>query len=323
MMDQTISSFPQQLSWIPDITGRFDSGAFTSYVVCGMGGSHLAADILKRLKPTLNLIVHSDYDLPLLKESSKQSRLVIASSYSGNTEETITSFNQALAQGCSVAAITTGGRLLELAQDKDVPYIKLPVTGIQPRSALGYSLRALLKILGQTDLLEQTAQLADTLKATDWRSKGQTLAETIKGKVPLIYASARNYALAYNWKIKLNETGKIPAFYNLLPELNHNEMTGFAYTDLSKPLSSQFYFIMLADQRDEAGVQTRMRVLTEVLEGLGLPVITVAVEGDSETVRVFNSLILADWLAYYTALQYGAEPEQVPLVEQFKKKLKP
>ncbi|MBU1039334.1 hypothetical protein KKC17_03900 [Patescibacteria group bacterium] len=322
MMEQAIRDFPKQFSFQPKIQGgQIDLKQFFNYLVCGMGGSHLAADVLKRIKPQLNLIIHSDYGLPEFITVEPSGTLVIISSYSGNTEEALDSLNQALDRGLNCLVISVGGQLLQIAKEKNLPYIQLPDTGIQPRSALGFSLIAMLKATNQEDILSTISQLASTLNPSVWESQGEILAEELKGHIPVVYASSKNYALAYNWKIKLNETGKVPAFYNLLPELNHNEMTGYDYTDLSRSLSDKLFFIILVDQADNLKIQKRISVLTQILEDRDLPVTTIKLTGQNDLEKIFNSLILADWLAYYTALIYEAEPTAVPLVEEFKAKL--
>ena len=155
--------------------------------------------------------------------------LVIVSSYSGNTEEAIDVFKTALKKRIPLAVLTTGGTLLTLAQQSNVPYVQLPSTGIQPRSASGYSFMGLVALLQDKKLLAEAEALSVTLKPARYKRKGKTLSGNIKGKIPVIYASQANEAVAYNWKIKFNETGKIPAFYNVFPELNHNEMTVLFY----------------------------------------------------------------------------------------------
>ncbi|MFZ5390656.1 MAG: bifunctional phosphoglucose/phosphomannose isomerase [Patescibacteria group bacterium] len=322
MMDQAIRDFSKQFLFKPQIEGSvIDLANFSSYVVCGMGGSHLAADILKRINPKINLIIHSDYGLPELNQSDLSKVLVIISSYSGNTEETLDALEKALAKGLTCLTISVGGQLLQIAKEKNLPYIQLPDTGIQPRSALGFSLMAMLKAVNQEETLKEVNKLSAVLNPTALENRGEDLAEQAKGRIPVIYASTKNYALAYNWKIKLNETGKIPAFYNLLPELNHNEMTGYDYTDLNRSLSDKFFFIILLSATDDVRNKKRAEVLARLLEDKELLVLSVDSIGQTDLENIFNSLILADWFAYYTALIYEADPSEVPLVEEFKSKL--
>jgi len=327
-MEEVIRNFPKQFEWEPKIENADTWSALGKYIICGMGGSHLQGDVFQNAVPGFDLSVHQDYGLPRWPQEVLEKTLIIASSYSGNTEETLSSFEGAIKNGYPVAAITTGGKLLSRAKQHGVPYIQIPDTGIQPRSALGYTFKALAKMVGRDDIVEQAASLASKLDADKLEPQGRELAETLKGKVPVLYASNRNYSVAYNWKIKFNETGKIPAFYNVFPELNHNEMTGFSAKggpasggDVSEAasLSENFHFLFFKDADDHPKIQKRMEVLEKLYKERGLPVTMLDLKGSSTLEKIFSSLLLGDWTAYYTAQQYGLESEQVPMVEEFKK----
>ena len=139
--------------------------------------------------------------------------------------------------------------------------------------------------------------------------------------MPVIYASARNFAVAYNWKIKFNETGKVPAFAGVLPELNHNEMTGFDISSSTAHLAKPFYFIFLRDRADGARIKKRIEVLNQLYGERGLLVAAIDMPAGGVFHKIFSSLILADWMAYHTALLYGRDPREVPMVEEFKRLL--
>jgi len=321
-MHETIKNFAQQFKYEPKINGQLQLGGVKTFIAVGMGGSHLAADILNNYDPIFNIIIHKNYGLPALPNDVLRSGLVIANSYSGNTEEVLDAFNLALERKLNVAAISVGGKLIELAREHKVPFIQMPDIGIQPRSALGFHTKALLKTMDKARELSEITQLADLLKPEDFEARGGELAERIKDKVPVIYASEANQAIAYNWKIKFNETGKIPAFYNVLPELNHNEMTGFDVKDSSRHLSQNFMFFLLIDKDDHPQIQKRMKILKKLYEDRGLPIQFLELMGKNKFHKIFSSLVLADWIAYYTARQYNLEPEQVPMLEEFKKLIK-
>jgi len=267
-------------------------------------------------------VVQSDYGFPAdMKPEWLAYILFIASSYSGNTEETIDAYNEAGRKGVARAVIAVGGALLAAAKKDGVPYVQLPDTGIQPRSALGFSFKALLKIIGEHDALRQVSGLAQTLRPSEYEAQGRELAQKLKGCVPVIYSSARNGSIAQNWKIKFNETGKIPAFYNVFPELNHNEMTGFDVVDATRNLSDTFFFIFLRDPADDPRILKRMEITERLYRDRGLNVSVVEMRGVDFFEKIFSSLLVADWAAYYTAEAYGVESEQVPMVEEFKKRI--
>ncbi len=313
-MEQAIRDFFKQFVFEPEIINTTpDLAQYERWCVVGMGGSHLAADIIHDVNPALDLLVYHDYGLP----ASSHNRLIICSSYSGNTEEVIDAYRQAHAQGLTTISIAIGGQLIELAKHDRTAYIVLPDTGIQPRSALGYSYNALLKAMGQDQALTEASDIS-RLHANDFESIGQDLATKLRGKLPIIYSSGRNISVAYNWKIKFNETGKIPAFYNTLPELNHNEMNGFDHNDHTAGLSDNFSFIFLTDSDDHPRINKRFAILEKLYTERGYPVERLELQGNNHYEKIFRSLIIADWASYYTALNYGLDPEQVPMVEQFK-----
>ncbi|MDO8463491.1 MAG: SIS domain-containing protein [bacterium] len=310
-MDQAIKDFPQQFTFTPEIVGTVRK--HRAFVVAGMGGSALAVGLLRLWKPELDMVTHRDYGLPSCTDLSE--RLFIASSYSGNTEETLDALAAARARGLDVAVVATGGELLTVAQAEGLPYVQMPATGIQPRTALGYSTLALLALVDPDGVPElQHVELATDASA----SRGKVLAGQLAGRVPVVYASTRNRAIAYNWKIKLNETGKIPAFMNVFPELNHNEMNGFEAMPATRTRTSMFHGIFLHDDRDDERTRRRMEVCATMYRDRGVPVEVVQLEGAGTWARVWNSLLTADWMAYHTAIANGADPERVPMVEEFK-----
>ncbi len=318
-MEKAINEFPGQFKYNPEIKNGEKLSEYDSYIIGGMGGSGLVAGILRAIEPGIDIAAHHEYGLPKYIENDSKKRLFIAISYSGNTEETIDFFSSAIDKKFPVAVISTGGKLLELADEYGAPYIKLPDTGIQPRMSLGFMLRALLKLVGNKELFDETEKLSDSLEPDKLKNKGVELADELKGSIPVIYGSRRNQSIVYNWKIKFNETGKIPSFYNIFPELNHNEMTGFDIKDATRGLSEKFKFILLKDSEDDSRIRRRMEILEGLYKDRGLEVLSVEITGANRMERIFSSLITADWTAYHTALNYGVEPEQVPMVEEFKK----
>ncbi|MDO8561124.1 MAG: bifunctional phosphoglucose/phosphomannose isomerase [bacterium] len=318
-MREQIVNFNKQFAFEPEIKNAANLRKYKKFIVAGMGGSHLAGDLIKGWMPELDIVINSDYGLPTINESRKSETLLIASSYSGNTEETLDAFKKAQEENISIAVVAAGGELLRLADETGSPYVQLPDTGIQPRMATGFSFKALLKLMGQEDALKEVTALAGTLKPSEYEDEGKALAERLRGHIPVIYSSSRNRATAYNWKIKFNETGKIPAFCNAFPELNHNEMTGFDIQEATSDLSKNFYFIILRDRNDHPKILKRMEVMAGLLKKRGLPPEFVELKGKNIFEKMFASLVLADWVALYTAEGYGVESEKVPMVEEFKK----
>ena len=294
-------------------------GPFERVVLCGMGGSALAAVILQQyVADQIRLDVVNDYALP--KGCSPYLTLVIASSYSGNTEETIASFHQAREEGYALVALSHGGQIQSLAEEYNVPHFVVPES-IQPRVSIGYGMGIILGILEQLgriplqhEILSQIehalTQKIDTLEAL-----GKSIAGKVQVTVPVIYAGAQNYALARITKIHFNENAKTQSFFNVFPELNHNEMVG--YTNLvMKPT-----ILYLKSSFDHERVHLRMKVMKELLEPKDIHFLELVLEGETWLEEVYYGLIVAYFASFYLALANGVDPEPVAMVEDFKKLL--
>lgn len=314
-----IINFTEQFKYKPVIENAAMLKKRKRLIVVGMGGSHLAGDILAAIKPSLGIRVHQNYGLPELPEEDLHDSLIVLSSYSGNTEEVLDAYRAAKERNLETAVISIGGKLLESAKKDGVPFIQLPDTGIAPRFASGFSLLALLKIAGEDKILLDAEKLAAELVPESWEKQGKLMAKNLTGKVPLIYASLKNQTLAYNWKIRLNETGRIPAFYNVFPELNHNELDGFDARKSVRGLSENFYFIFLRDSDDDPRIVRRMEAMKTLLGEKNLPTEVVRLESGSALYKIFASIILADWVSHYLAEDYGIGEADPHLVEKFKK----
>lgn len=318
MMNDAIRVFPTQFLYEPEVIGDFEASKYSRFIIAGMGGSHLAADLLQETRPDLTIRIYSDYGLPPISAEDKNKTLVILSSYSGNTAETLSAGEAALKAGVAMAAVAVGGKLLEFARINSIPYIELPNTGIQPRSAAGFSLRALMKLVGAEEDLMISRKVSN-IDVSELEQQGQKLAKSLQGCVPVIYTETRHRSIAYNWKIKFNETAKIPAFSNVVPELNHNEMNGYDLIDTTKSLSDKFAFVFLLSESDHEQNKKRFAVLEKLYTARKLPVYKVWLTGNTEYEKAARALMVADWTAVYLAEFYGTEAEQVPMVEEFKK----
>jgi glucose/mannose-6-phosphate isomerase len=320
-MSETILKSARQFAFEPKIINAQSLKKTSEYIAVGMGGSHLAVDLIKMWLPELDIISHQNYGLPKLTKTELKKRLIIFSSYSGNTEEVIDSYEKAGAMGLNRAVISIGGKLLELAKKDQVAYIQMPDFGIQPRSALPLSLLSFLLFLGQKKMLFDVKKLQFDFYPEKFEKAGQELAEILRHRVPIIYTSAQNKTLGYIWKINFNETGKIPAFNNIFPELNHNEMNGFGVEKTTVRLSDNFYFLFLLDKDDSSKIKKRMEITAKLYTNRNLPSKIITLEENNQFLKFFNSLALVEFAAYFTAQNYGLESEQVPMVEEFKKML--
>lgn len=311
----------------PDHDGR----EITKVVVAGMGGSALAALMLKvwlesELKIPIEVV--RDYTLPAYVD---QDTLVIASSYSGNTEETVACFGQARERSAQVAVIASGGKLVRLADEHSVARVALP-TGVQPRMTVIYQLRALTALFGHFgvigfDKFDAIKKLADWLgkEAMAWvpgvrtdRNYAKQLALMAVGKTPVFYAGGLMAPMAYKWKISWNENAKNVAFWNQYPEFNHNEFLGWT----SHPVEKPFVVFDLKSSFENPRTQKRMEISDRLLSGKRPKAIPVELRGDSILAQMLWSNVLADFTSIYVAILNGVDPTPVALIEKFKEELK-
>lgn len=279
----------------------------------------MAADIMLSYDPALSMGVHADYGLPNIPEPKEA--LVIASSYSGNTEEVLDAYKTARAENLPLLAISIGGELLEAAKRDGMPYIQMPDRGLQPRAALGFAFRALAKALGREDILKESSALA-SLNGDQAKTIGEKVATHCTDGVPMIYASSRNAGVAHVWKVKLNEGAKIPAFDNMFPELNHNEMIGFDRVEKTDTISKNFRFLFLRDNEDSARMSRRMDMTQKLLTDRGFSLLNILLEGKTRLEKIFSSLFIADWAALALAKRYGVDPENVRMIEDLKQQMR-
>jgi len=310
--------FSSQLLWKPERVKMSDYSAISHFILGGMGGSHLGAGVLKMLKPGLNLYVHRNYGLPPFTDDFLAQGVCIASSYSGNTEEVLSFYDEARDKGLKIVVVTSGGELLKRAEKNGSDLIVLP-TGFQPRDALGFFVRALSMVVGNEDI-NKVLDVEDSVQEIS-QELIEGVVSHVSGFVPVVYSSLSNLPLAYMWKIKFNETSKNPAFYNVLPELNHNEMEGFDFSEKTAGFSKQFKFIFLTDPLDDSRIIRRMNVLKEVYESKGLLVKEVLLPASSTLEKISFGITLAHLVSHKLAEYNGSPADEVPLIENFKKKL--
>jgi len=330
---QLMVDFPSQLRQAVEIAQKFDWDKKhfrpTSIVVAGMGGSAIGGDLVRSfLAYELNVpfYVVRHYRLPAFVGPQT---LVFASSYSGNTEETLSAFEEAKRKQAEVICITTGGKLAFKATG--LPIITIP-SGYPPRAALGFSFVHLLLALGKMGLaLDYTAavlRLADFLEkeikhwerdAVRGKNEAKKLAAQLYGKVPLIYAGTDFLEpAAVRWKGQVCENAKQLAFYNLFPEFNHNELVGFG---LLKHLAGKLVAVFLQDKDDHPRVLVRMKVVEDIFKKKRVPVLKLASKGESVLERMFYLILLGDFVSYYLAILNGVNPKPVEVIDYLKGRL--
>lgn len=295
-------------------------------VVAGMGGSAFGA-LISTSWPghTMPFEIVRNYDIPAYVSAKT---LFVASSYSGNTEETIAALEQAEAKGACIVIIANGGKLEEIAAAKKYPFAKLPTVG-QPRFAVLVALKGLLSLLAaagvvsmeelQPQLEAAATFLEKAVKA--WRpdvptaqNRAKQIAQEIIGKSAVIYSGPRLYPAAYKWKIDCNENAKHIAWVNQYPEFNHNEFIGWSKQPVDKP----YTVIDLRSNLEHERIQKRFVVSERLLSGMRPSPIVVEVEGRSLLEQLVWTIALGDYTSVYLALLNNVNPSPVDLVEAFK-----
>ncbi len=318
----------EQVKFSAELEGEVKEGKVSNVIVAGMGGSALAAGLVKNwLDLNTPFEIIRDYKLPkLVNEES----LVIISSYSGNTEEVLAALEDAEAKKAKITVVTSGGKLAEIAKAKNYPLVALP-GGLQPRMALINNMCGLLRILEDYRLvkgkLAEVSELADWLQSEveNWLPEvpsqsnlAKQLALKSAGKTPVIYAGPLMAPVAYKWKISFNENSKNVAFYNYFSEFNHNEIMGW----VSHPVEKPFVIFNLISGFENPRILKRFDISEKLLSGRWPSPITVELKGDSVIKQMLLGSILADFVSIYLAILNGVDPTQVEVLEKLKTELK-
>lgn len=285
-----------------------------SIIVGGMGGSALPANALRFLEPALPISIHRDYDLP---ESAPADALYVAVSYSGNTEETLSFAHRAHERGYSLAVVTSGGKLLELAQEATLPFVKIE-SGEQPRNAVLSAARALALLLGNEDLNSAISGIEFDAEAIE--QEAGALAGTLANGLPIFYAARPNGFLAYAAKVQMNESAKMPSYANVFPELNHNEMQSFD-TFAPSAVAAVARFVLLRDDADNLHVTKAMTIFTELMRERSRNITEVMITSGTRAYKLVRTWYLMHRTACELAKERDIDPDAIPLVEEFKKRI--
>jgi glucose/mannose-6-phosphate isomerase len=288
-------------------------------VIAGMGASGIGANLVESLtfgRIPIPITVCKSYNIP---QFVSPHTLFIASSYSGDTEETIAALNKALLKRAQVIAIASEGKLLEICKEYNLVYIQLPSGSDSPRAMLPYILIALLYVLYHTNLIG-AAFIKETENAIEFLDRGEKgiqseaelIAKKLKGKLPVIYCDNRLYAMALRFQQQLNENAKQMAHINTFPEMNHNELAGWRFPETLMPLLQPVY---LYSDHDHERVEKRMEICREIFEKKSNPIIDIIGEGASLLEQYFYLIHLTDWISCHLARENGVEPDPVePIV---------
>lgn len=329
-----IRAMPQQcgLAWQRALHFRLppDYRNFDKIVVLGMGGSAIGGDLLRCLaleQCATPVFVQRDYTLPRFVDART---LVIASSYSGNTEETLSAFDQALAGPAKKLVLTTGGELKARAVSKGIPTLLIDYRS-EPRSALAHSFMPLLAFCQQAGALpDQSAAVEEMARVLEGlgreldrdvplaRNPGKQLAAKLHGRMVLVYSAGFLADAARRWKTQLNENSKAWAFSDLLPELNHNSVVGYEFPP---QVGKSAFAVLLRSPLLHPRVLKRYELTADILRQAGVESQTVEARGQSHLSQMMGLVLFGDYVSYYLALLNGADPAPVKVIDYLKKRL--
>jgi glucose/mannose-6-phosphate isomerase len=302
-------------------------------VISGMGGSAIGADLLAAYVAPLcrvPVIVHRDYGLPAFAKGSET--LFVASSHSGNTEETLDSFDQALKAGCRLVAICTGGALAERAEAAGVPVWRFQHQG-QPRAAVGFSFGLLLALFARLDLIppqdESVAEAVAAMKHSQehFRPEVPTVKNPTKryagqlmGRLVTVVGSGYLAPVARRWKTQINELAKAAATFEILPEADHNTVQGLMFPENTLNAHSMTMFLRAPSDHPRNRLRSDLTRQAFLLEGLNTDFTDG--RGESPLAHMWTLILFGDTMAYYLAIAYGVDPSPVPALESLKEALR-
>lgn len=334
-MLRLLAEFPQQL---PDAAGIGASIKFSldkdysKIVFSGLGGSAIGADLLRSYvskECRIPIIVNRDYTLPAFVD---EDTLLVVSSYSGNTEETLSAYEEGKKRNAKIVAITSNGKLKSMAERDGFPYIIIP-QGFPPRCALGYSSIPMIVLFSKSGLIsnkddeiketsEVLTELRDAVLSPDVKDDkniAKNIAKDLLNRYAIIYGANQYIDTAVTrWRGQLAENSKAISSTHVFPEMNHNEIVGWC---CPKNLMKDLVVIMLRDTGDHPRVKKRMDISKSIIEKEGAKIIEVASRGKSILSRIFSLIYIGDFVSFYLAVLNNVDPTPVDKVTYLKEEL--
>ena len=334
-MLELLLDFPAQCesAWRLGLETPLSKQTFDRVHFLGMGGSAIGGDLIRSYlesKLSLPIFIHRSYELPA---SVGRSSLVLAVSYSGNTEETLTAYRSARKRGARLVAVTSGGTLLQWAKRDGIPFAQIP-SGFPPRAALGYLFFVPLLVLCRTagvrvergefqEMMRLLVQLRDGElgpMVPSSKNLSKRLALTLFDHIPVIYAGiSRMDAVAFRWRGQIAENAKQLGWHHLFPEMNHNEIMGWHHP---RRLFRSFKILFLRDREDFPQVRRRMDITRSlVTQEVGVKTLEVWSRGKGLLARLFSLIYIGDFVSYYLAVLNRVDPTPVARIEELKRRL--
>jgi len=309
----------------------YTNPSFKNIVVLGMGGSAIGGDLLSDYltdELSIPIVVIRGYNIPKFVDENS---LVFAVSYSGNTEETFSALKKCLEVKARVIALTSGGKFMDFSQKNNFPVIKVPA-GIQPRAAISYLFFPILKAIERLGMIQQKeSEIEETFNilqklSQEYKAKSPSknnfakkVALILYQYLPLIYGSEGLLeAVAMRWKTQINENSKWPCFWNVFPELDHNEIVGY---EIENSVNRQVKIVYLQDKEGSLRVEQRREITRKIIENKVAEFIVCPTKGKGKMARMFSLIYLGDLVSYYLAILNQVDPSPVACIENLKKEL--
>lgn len=323
-MKALVESFAEQLKRAKDIASKAvisKSGDIQNIIVTGLGGSGIGGTILNELvndSCSVPIIINKDYFLPAFANANT---LLIVSSYSGNTEETVQVLNEAISKKVQIVCVTSGGKVLELAKQHQFDFIEIP-GGNPPRSCIGYSLVQLIQVLISKGFADKTL-MADLDMSIELLNKekdaikteASEIAKKLSGQIAIIYSLGSCEGVSVRFRQQINENSKALCWHHVFPEMNHNELVG--WTTENKNLS----VVTFHTSFDYKRTQKRYEVCKPIFQKYAKEVIDIKAKGLSKLEQFIYLIHIGDWISCYIADIRGIDPVEVNVIDQLKKEL--
>ena len=325
-MDQLISRFMDQLEEALEIGAAAQIKPLEKPVehvfVAGLGGSGIGADFVSTFisgEAKVPYLVGKEYDVPAYIGKNS---LCFASSYSGNTEETLSSVEQIMAAGARLICLSSGGKLIDIAKSNGFDYVKVPDDWPSPRACLGYSLVAQLSVLSKLGIIG-TQALEDVRKSIallrqeqdDIRQRAENVASFLHGKLPIIYGTDRLAPVCVRFRQQINENAKALCWHHIIPEMNHNELVG--WRDKNDDLAVVYF----RSRNDHPRNQVRIDINKEIIGNCTGTIIELYAKGESLIEQSMYLVHLGDWISWYLAQLRGMDAVEVKVIDYLKSEL--
>jgi glucose/mannose-6-phosphate isomerase len=300
-------------------------------ILAGIGGSAIGGELLHdwlRCQARIPISVCREYTLPAYADKNS---LVIATSYSGETEETLSLFVEAVKRGCMVLTLSSGGHLRDFSEELEVPHVRVPKS-LPPRAAIAYLFFPLAIFMRRLDIAQgKSREIEETLRVLHQvteecrmsvnlrENMAKQLATDVYGTIPILYGFTQYNSVARRIKCQLNENSKVPSKFEVFPELNHNDVMGW---EAPQSLSNCFSLIFIRDHQEPPEIRARIELTREIVSTKVDTIRSIRARGQQRLARMLSALHTGDFASIYLAILRGVDPTPTKTIAQLKQKMR-